>query len=183
MDVAIGASPSRRVLLVVDDDVAVHRALRRQLGGLPLAVESVVSIDEARRFLSARGRDVDVVLLDRLFPGDERGEDVITELRALAGPQLMVVVHTAHHKEELRGPIWGQAAIAYIEKGSPVVLLRALATAMAGAVEKRALLSLDRRPVVALGSMTGERLGVVPVSAVAAEEEESAVPVARPVAR
>lgn len=80
-------------ILVVDDDAALRRALKRVLVAHGFEVE--VAEDGLEALASLRSRSFDAVVLDVLMPGSD-GIEVCQRLRA-AGDQLPVLMLTARY--------------------------------------------------------------------------------------
>lgn len=84
---------TRRVrVLVVDDDEGVRMVITQALEGEGFTVEPVSNGDAALQ--SVRRAAPDLMLLDVNMPGVD-GWQVLSDLRAAAGPQTPVVVMTA----------------------------------------------------------------------------------------
>jgi CheY-like chemotaxis protein len=87
-------------VLVIDDEPAVRAATVAILSSSGYRVLEAEGGEAAFRLFSARGNEVDVVLLDLAMPGIN-GEQTLLELKKLR-PDLPVVLLTAYAEDELR---------------------------------------------------------------------------------
>jgi CheY-like chemotaxis protein len=162
-------------VLVIDDEVAAHHAIRRCIESLGVQVQSAMSFAEGLEFLSKS--DVDTVILDLHLPGESPGEESIDELRAHLAPHATIVVYTGYHRAKLEPLLWRKGAIAYVQKGDPEVLVTAVKVALEGAAELRRRQSVAvatrRLPVAALSCGPS---GVPAELAVVVEEVAAASP-------
>lgn len=119
------------VVLVVDDDPIMRRALARAVGE-----SEVLAAETVRDGLSiARRRQPDAIVLDVLFGGAPDGMPAIQGFRA-AAPRASIIVVTGEYSEYDEGRAIALGARAYLEKGD-VGLLRS--------VIARAVASFDKR--------------------------------------
>jgi DNA-binding NtrC family response regulator len=90
-------APGKPLVLLVDDDLGVLSALRRQLREEPYDVLAVNSA--ARALASLRGRPIEVVVSDERMPGTN-GSELLAEVRD-RWPWIGRVILTAYPGEEL----------------------------------------------------------------------------------
>ncbi len=98
---APAAEPGRRVVLVVDDEVALRRAMKRLLEKSGYEVVGAASGPEALERLDARGWRVDLVITDMVMPR-MGGRELVERIR-LRNPALPVICMSGHME-------WGAAA-------------------------------------------------------------------------
>jgi FixJ family two-component response regulator len=103
------ASP---VILVVDDDDSVRKALGRLIASAGFDVESYSAGED----MLARGRFAECAcaVLDVRLPGMS-GPELQERLRTMA-PALQIIFVTAHYEESLRDVALAAGAIAYLRK-------------------------------------------------------------------
>jgi FixJ family two-component response regulator len=102
----------RPLVVVVDDEESVRRALARMLSASGFDVEVYASGQEFLNSLAARRPDC--VVLDLQMP-DLTGRDVQRQLTA-AHIRLPIIVVTAHDQPELREQCLADGAVAYLPK-------------------------------------------------------------------
>jgi CheY-like chemotaxis protein len=93
------ASPSRRLILVVDDDPSVCQFISEALDAEGYA--SVTASDGPSAFAALAATTPDLILLDVHMPGID-GWDVLRELRARSAPHQPIVVMTGRYEGQDR---------------------------------------------------------------------------------
>src|SRR5207244_5389382 len=102
---AAALSPTRRHLLVIDDEPHIGLLLRPHLERLGYRVSLARTLAEARAALQDRHAPLDAMLLDLHLP-DGSGLDLLRELRATAATRpLPVIVLTAEGDERVLGEV------------------------------------------------------------------------------
>jgi DNA-binding NtrC family response regulator len=101
-----------RKILVVDDEVAVRKELRKFLEGRDYHVIEASSGNEA--LIAYQQHRPEVVLLDIWMPGKD-GLETLKELKAY-DPEASVIMVTALHKEDLARQAMDDGAFEYITK-------------------------------------------------------------------
>lgn len=118
-----------RLIVVVDDEESLRKALARLLRSAGFAAET---FNSGATFLeSVRTRTPSCVVLDLHMPG-MNGFEVQAEL-ARTGARVPVIVITGHDTPEARARAIGQGAVAYLRKPvDDTLLLGAINSAIAG---------------------------------------------------
>lgn len=112
-------SPTRRHLLVIDDEPHIGLLLRPHLERLGYRVSLARSLAEARAVLQDRHAPLDAMLLDLHLP-DGSGLDLLRELRATAATRrLPVIVLTAEGDERVLGEVEDLGAALLTKPFSP----------------------------------------------------------------
>lgn len=106
-------------ILIVDDDTAFRRLLRKTLGVGEVAEAATIEAGIA----VAERHPPDVVLLDVLFGGRAKGIDAIAAFRSVA-PEAEVVMMTAQYSPQDEARAIAVGAFAYVEKGDNRVIQR-----------------------------------------------------------
>jgi DNA-binding response OmpR family regulator len=120
-------SPTRRHLLVVDDEPHIGLLLRPHLERLGYGVTLTRTLRDARRVLGARAPSIDGVLLDLHLP-DGSGLDLLRELRAeTGGARLPVLVLTAEGDDRVLGEAEQLGAVLLTKPFSPTKLTARIA--------------------------------------------------------
>jgi two-component system catabolic regulation response regulator CreB len=125
-------SPTRRHLLVVDDEPHIGLLLRPHLERLGYGVSLARTLAEARAALDDRHTPLDAILLDLHLP-DGSGVDLLRELRAAAATRrLPVIVLTAEGDERVLGEVEQLGAELLTKPFSPTKLTTRIATMLDG---------------------------------------------------
>jgi signal transduction histidine kinase len=122
---AVSSALAGRLLVLVDDDVAVLEAMRDLLRGWGCEVVPAFDAADACAALAARGRAPDAIIADYRLRGDETGLDAIEAIRARAGRAVRAVVITGETDAETRDRIRA-AGLRQLTKPVPPHRLRAL---------------------------------------------------------
>lgn len=139
-DAVIGVTPPWSVL-VVDDDIEVHRAIELALTsvkihGRPLHLSHCASAAEARALLLGGSAAIDLVLLDVVMETVDAGLTLLDEIRALpAMRELPVLLHTGQPGHAPERTVRAQYDISgYLTKSTVTrqYLIVALATVLGG---------------------------------------------------
>lgn len=94
---ASGKCPGR--VLVVDDELLIRWSVAETLAGLGLAVDQAGDAKSALRFVTAEGKEFDVIVLDLRLP-DMKDLSLLATLRQLQ-PNASIVLMTAFGTDEV----------------------------------------------------------------------------------
>ena len=126
-------SPTRRHLLVVDDEPHIGLLLRPHLERHGYVVSLARTLAEARRALQADAPPLDALLLDLHLP-DGSGLDLLRELRAAAATRAFpVIVLTAEGEERILEEAEGLGAGLLTKPFSPSKLTARIAALLGDA--------------------------------------------------
>jgi two-component system KDP operon response regulator KdpE len=139
-------SPSQGRVLIVDDEVAIRRAVHNTLQGMRFQVEEASSGEAALRLV--RESQFDVVLLDINMPGIG-GIKACHEIRKSV-PRLAILMLTVRDSEEDKVAALDAGADDYITKPFNI---RELAARIRAAVRRSSLSQADADAVIRIGSI------------------------------
>lgn len=109
------------LILVVDDDPLVCRAMRRVLRRAGFDVVMAHDGQEALGFLSTTLRQVDVMLVDVVMPGLS-GPEVLVAAEAMA-PDTEIILMSGNSGGMLDDDGWSRADLVFLEKPVPAHVL------------------------------------------------------------
>jgi diguanylate cyclase (GGDEF)-like protein len=101
----VGAGTDAWKIMIVDDDLAVHRATQLalnnfQFAGKPLVFVSAYSGEEAKQLIASEQTDIAFILLDVVMETTDAGLQVVRYIREeLQNQQVRIVLRTGHPGE------------------------------------------------------------------------------------
>ncbi len=101
-------------ILIIDDDAAVLRALKKVLSAEGAQVTSASGAGEAMEHLTDKPARIDLIITDLRMP-ILNGQSVLRAVKA-ALPEVPVIVITAYGSPEKQSECWKDGAAAFLEK-------------------------------------------------------------------